>query len=236
MRPWKILCDFDGTISIPDATDVLLEQCARPEWKDLERQWRAGTIGSRDCMSRQVELIDASEGDVDAVIDQIPIDPAFPQFVDHARRLGLGLAIVSDGLDRVIHRILANNGLHGLTVIANRLEPTGLRRWRMQSPHAADACVGRSGTCKCACAGHAAAIGNRTLLIGDGQSDVCVAGRADFVFAKRRLLAHCQAAGIAHRPFDGFNEVVAMLPQLVEGMFDYDVLPNPSPDHRTEYA
>ncbi|WP_159016160.1 MtnX-like HAD-IB family phosphatase [Cognatiluteimonas profundi] len=236
MHPWKILCDFDGTVSIPDATDALLEQYARPEWKDLERQWHEGAIGSRDCMSRQVGLIEASEREIDRVCDGIPIDPAFPQFVEHARRLGLELVIVSDGLDRIIHRILANNRLDGLTVIANHLVQAGPRNWEMQSPHANHACVVKSGTCKCACAAHSIAAGNKVLLIGDGQSDVCVAARADFVFAKRRLLAHCQDEGIAHQPFDDFSDVLAMLPDLVQGMFDRNPLPPPSPGHRTEYA
>jgi 2,3-diketo-5-methylthio-1-phosphopentane phosphatase len=236
VRPWKILCDFDGTISIPDATDVLLERYARPGWEDLERQWREGSIGSRDCMSRQVGLIEASEGEIDRLCDGIAIDPAFPRFVEQARRLELELVVVSDGLDRIIHRVLANHGLAGLTVIGNCLVRTGPRDWEMQSPHATPACDVKSGTCKCACAARSIAAGNKVLLIGDGQSDVCVAARADFVFAKRRLRAHCRQAGIAHQPFDDFSDVVEMLPHLVQGIFDRDLLQPLSPGHRTEYA
>jgi len=102
VRPWKILCDFDGTVSTLDATDELLERCAEPEWKDFEREWRDGVIGSRECMSRQVALIDASERDLNRVLDSITIDPAFPPFVAQTRDRGLELVIVSDGLDRAI--------------------------------------------------------------------------------------------------------------------------------------
>lgn len=235
MHPWKILCDFDGTVSIPDATDVLLERHAKPEWKELERQWCIGAIGSRDCMSRQVGLIDASEREVDRLCDGIAIDPGFPRFVEQARRLQLELVVVSDGLDRVIHRVLANHGLDDLPVIGNRLVQTGPRSWEMQSPHATRTCDANSGTCKCACAARSVAAGNKVLLIGDGQSDVCVAARADYVFAKRRLLAHCQEAAIAHQPFNDFSDVIAMLPRLIHGMFERDPLPL-SPGHRTEYA
>ena len=238
VRPWKILCDFDGTVSTLDATDELLDRCAEPEWKDFERQWRDGVIGSRECMTRQVALIDASERDLNRVLDSITIDPAFAQFVADTRAQGVELVIVSDGLDRAIHRILDNHGLGELRVVSNRLQQVGARRWKMQSPHADAACRAQSGTCKCACAGmQATADSPNILLIGDGQSDICVASRADFVFAKCPLLDHCRDVGIAHRPIAGFADAIALLPDLLAGRFDaipFPILPLPS--QRAEYA
>ena len=236
MRPWTILCDFDGTVSLPDATDALLEQCAAPEWKSIERDWRAGLIGSRDCMTRQIALIDASEQELDRILDTIPIDPAFPQFASLTRDAGITLTIVSDGLDRAISRILGNHGLGHLPIVANHLEQVGARRWAMQSPHADATCRSQSGTCKCALAGRHADRANM-LLIGDGQSDVCVSACADFVFAKTRLLEHCRAAQIAHRPIAGFNDAIALLPHLLTGRFDRVQLPTlPLIPQRTQYA
>ena len=238
MRPWKILCDFDGTVSTPDATDVLLEHYAAAKWKDFERAWREGLIGSRECMSRQVELIDASEQDLNRVLDRIRIDPAFPQFVAQTRARGVELVIVSDGLDQAIQRILDNHDLGDLPVVANRLEQVGERRWKMQSPHAEAGCRVRSGTCKCACADRqASADASNILLIGDGQSDICVAARADFVFAKSRLLEHCLEAGIPHRPIAGFGDAAAWLPDLLSGRLDAGPLsPSLLPSQRIEYA
>ena len=117
---WKILCDFDGTVSLQDVTDTLLERLGQPGWRALEEDWVAGRIGARECMSGQVALLD---GDVDAlhrVLDEVRIDPAFVRFVDLARDLGMPLSIVSDGLDYPIARILARYGLHQhlLTAIA----------------------------------------------------------------------------------------------------------------------
>jgi len=238
VRPWKILCDFDGTVSTLDATDELLERCAEPEWKGFEREWRDGVIGSRECMSQQVALIDASERDLNRVLDRIRIDPAFPQFVAQTRDQGLELVIVSDGLDRAIHRILDNHGLGDLRIVANHLEQVGARRWQMQSPHAGADCRVQSGTCKCACTGmQPSADSANILLIGDGQSDICVASRADFVFAKCRLLDHCRDAGIAHRPIAGFDDAIALLPDLLAGRFDAIPFPILSlPSQRIEYA
>jgi len=219
MRPWKILCDFDGTICMPDATDALLEQLAHPDWKELERDWRSGRIGSRECMAQQVALIDGSGQDIEAVLDRVTIDPMFPAFVARAQALGVELSVVSDGLDHVIHYLLRRHGLDGLPVVANRLQRVSTRGWKLSSPHAYADCIAGSGTCKCAWTAKTrdAADGARVLLIGDGQSDVCVSARADFVFAKDRLLAHCRTAGVPHRAIGGFADALALLPELIAG-------------------
>ena len=52
------------------------------------------------------------------------------------------------------------------------------------------------------------------LVIGDGTSDFCVAGKADFVFAKGKLVEHCRREGIPHQPIAGFADAVRMLPTL----------------------
>ena len=47
---WNVLCDFDGTISVEDVIDSLLDRYGRPGWERLEKDWREGLIGSRACM------------------------------------------------------------------------------------------------------------------------------------------------------------------------------------------
>ena len=122
---WTILCDFDGTVSVEDITDSLLERFARPGWQKIEQAWRRGEIGSHDCMAEQVALLDASREEIDAHLDSMMIDRAFPAFVAEAEAAGIPLAIVSDGLDYAIRRILDSHGLGRLPIIANRLETTG---------------------------------------------------------------------------------------------------------------
>lgn len=215
---WTILCDFDGTIALEDVTDRLLECFGRPGWETLERDWRDGRIGSRECMDAQVALLDMSAGQLRAQLEQCRIDPAFPAFVRIARDLGIPVQIASDGVDLAIHGILARHGLGDLPVAANRLLQVGARRWQLDSPFQADFC--RSGTCKCA---FARRVGNDrplVLLVGDGASDYCVAERADFVFAKRTLDTHCQRRGIPYRTIGGFDDALALLPRLLAGELD----------------
>jgi 2,3-diketo-5-methylthio-1-phosphopentane phosphatase len=213
---WTILCDFDGTISVEDVIDSLLDRFGRPGWEVLEQDWRAGRIGSRECMVGQADLLQMTRTELDAHLAGLWIDHAFPGFVARARELQVPLRIVSDGLDYAIQRILGRYGLADLPLAANHLAPgVPPKVWRLSSPFQAAGC--RSGTCKCACVAQAQDAGTRTLLIGDGASDFCAADHADFVFAKHRLIEHCRAAGIPYMPITGFEDALELLPKLLAG-------------------
>ena len=230
MSHWTILCDFDGTISVEDITDSLLERFGRPGWQALEQAWKRGEIGSRDCMAQQVGLLEASDAELDAHLDGMMIDRAFPAFVAATRDAGVPLTVLSDGLDYAIRRVLGQHGLDDLPIVANRLEVVGESGWRLDFPHGRPNC--RSGNCKCASAGDAHAERKRVLLIGDGTSDFCVAGEADLVFAKHRLIEHCRSAGIPYVPITGFADALELLPTLLAGELaahGHDTAPAPAP-------
>lgn len=217
MGDWSILCDFDGTIAIEDATDTLLDRFAHPDWQKLECEWREGRIGSAECMAGQVALLEASREEIDAHLSGLRIDPAFPAFVEAAREAGLHLVVVSDGLDYVINRILRRYLLDALPVRANRLVQEGPRSWRMEAPFSDANCRIASAHCKCASVMRAHEGHRRVLLIGDGVSDFCVASEADFVFAKHRLIEHCRHGGIPHVSIIGFADAMGLLPALLSG-------------------
>ena len=222
---WTVLCDFDGTVALDDTTDTLLERFAQPGWELLETDWRAGRIGSQDCMAGQVALLDMTRAELDAHLAARAIDAKFPAFVKAAHREGVHVEILSDGLDYAIRTILGYEGLDWLPVTSNRLEPAGEREWRLGFPNASALCRVASGTCKCARAGTAQAARKRVLLIGDGASDFCVAAAADFVFAKGKLIAHCREQNIAHAPISGFADALALLPALLDGTLAADAEP-----------
>ena len=213
-RSWNILCDFDGTVTPDDVIDGLLERFGLPGWQQLEDDWRAGRIGSRECMQRQVALLDVNVQELDAYLDAVPIDPAFRDFVAAARAAGHRVSIVSDGIDYAIHRILGRHQLGDLHVAANHLEPgTVARSWRLASPFSSTSCL--SGTCKCELVQTARGSADvPVLLVGDGRSDFCASESVDFVFAKSKLIEHCRTTGTAHTPVTGFAMAIGLLPQL----------------------
>lgn len=209
-QPWSILCDFDGTISLVDVTDALLVSFALDGWQALEADWVDGKIGSQQCMAAQVTLIDASKAQLDARIAEIEIDAAFIEFVAAANDFGIPLSVVSDGLDYVIQSILRRHSITKLPIVANKLEQINDRRWRLDFPNARDDCRKSSGTCKCALLQQARKNG-RVLFIGDGASDFCVSGQADFVLAKGPLIDYAIAEGISHAPINGFQDALIWL-------------------------
>ncbi|HKV00083.1 MAG TPA: MtnX-like HAD-IB family phosphatase [Vineibacter sp.] len=185
---WTVVCDFDGTIVPFDVTDRLLDRFADPAWQFVEEAWKHGRISALRCMSLQVAMIRATAADLDAFLDTIEIDSHFPAFVADCRHAGVPVAVVSDGLDYVINRILARHHIDDLAVVANRLVPGGDGTYTMAVPHAVASCKARSGVCKCKQAARLAAHGHRTLLIGDGRSDFCLGETADLLFARGALL------------------------------------------------
>jgi len=203
----SVLVDFDGTIAIEDTTDLLLERFADPLWRQVEADWVAGRIGSRECLSRQIDLVHASPVEIGWLADGVAVDPSFVDFVATGRALGLRMVIASDGFDFIISRVLARIGV-ALPVVSNRMLPTGANSWRAEFPHFLGDCRSQSGNCKCALFGINPP---PTILIGDGRSDFCPAEQATLVFAKNALATQCQESGIDHIKIAGFSDATLAL-------------------------
>lgn len=206
-----IICDFDGTISRGDTTDLVLARLADPAWREIEADWVAGRITAAACMRAQIALIGGSDADLDALLDTVELDPGFVAFVAWCAGQGLPVSIVSDGVDRFILRILARHGLDRLPVFANRLAgDPGARR--LEQPWAREGCAAGAGVCKCAFAGVASKSAHTpTVYVGDGRSDFCVSARADLLFAKSALADYAAARGQTFIPFETFDDVTRAL-------------------------
>lgn len=215
-RDWTVICDFDGTISNVDVTDAILEAFADPSWLDIEKEWKSGQIGSQECLSRQIALIDAVPHALHALVDTVAIDTYFTEFADFCAAAGVRLVIVSDGFNEVIGRILARHGLGDLPVFANHLIRDA-QTYRVASPNQDADCCTKAGTCKCAVIGDIVVEQDHAVLfVGDGRSDFCAAGRmADVVAAKSSLLAHMRLTGKDCVPFNDFHEVRLLLSSLL---------------------
>ena len=209
----RVFVDFDGTIAPVDTTDLLLERFAESAWRDIEEEWKAGRMGSRECMVRQIDLVRASPAEMDDFIRTVDIDQGFQSFVSLFRRLGHALVVVSDGLDRTIRTVLYRNDIN-VPYFANHLQWRGDDRWRLTFPHARTDCAALSGNCKCSFAeGRPTEL---NILVGDGRSDFCLAGRADLVLAKSSLLKHCRSSGLPHIAFENFAEATKLLAGWLE--------------------
>jgi HAD superfamily phosphoserine phosphatase-like hydrolase len=120
----RVFIDFDGTISIGDTTDRILERFADPAWQAVEADWVAGRIGSRECLARQIDLVRATPEVLNAFAQNSAIDPHFAGFAALCEAHALPVTVVSDGLDRIATAMLARAGVH-LPIIANHLDWRG---------------------------------------------------------------------------------------------------------------
>ena len=209
-----VYCDFDGTISVQDATDFVLSRLADPEWRAIERLWQEGEIGSGECMRRQVSLIRATAQELDEALFDIDIDLYFPSFIDFCEAHCVPVTIVSDGVDYFIRRILQKRGLDHLAIIANRLVVTaqdGHSSYGLFSPYSDQSCATTAGVCKCR---SISAPGQR-IYVGDGRSDFCVSAKPELVFAKGELAEHCSERNIPFFAYRDFSEIISTLRDTV---------------------
>jgi 2-hydroxy-3-keto-5-methylthiopentenyl-1-phosphate phosphatase len=207
----RIFCDFDGTLTLQDTTDAVLEAFALPEYRDWEQKWEDGTITARECMRQQARLIRADPETLRSFLSRLPIDTGIYLLDEKCLAHDASLVIVSDGIDFLMKTVLRVRGLDHLPHYSNRLHWDADGRPALSFPHGDSACQGGCGVCKCRLLEADGRDEGPTIYIGDGLSDRCVVHRADRVFAKGRLREYCNSKGIVHEPFETLTEVARSL-------------------------
>jgi 2-hydroxy-3-keto-5-methylthiopentenyl-1-phosphate phosphatase len=200
-----VLTDFDGTITLTDVGEAILDEFAPVNWWEIEELYRARKIGTRESMARQMALVHAREEDLLRFVDRVAvIDETFRDFVAFCRSRGFILEIVSEGLDFYVRHLLRKWHIE-IPVRTNRaiFEEGHIRT---EYPWA-DATCTLCGTCKLLRVFQLRAQGYRTAYVGDGHSDLCPAFEADLVFAKAELAELCRTEAIEFIPFNRFSDV-----------------------------
>jgi len=214
-----VFSDFDGTISLVDVTDVILERFADPSWRQVEEEWTRGSIGSEECLRRQMALVKATPNELNALIDAVPVDPDFPRFYRFAQKQQLPFYIVSDGFDYAIRRVLKRVGADGELRNGKHLFSSALRlaggELHPSFPHSKINCPHGCATCKAAIIQRVRGERRPVVFVGDGLSDRFAVEEADMIFAKQELLDYCRERGLAHIPFETFGDVQARLAELL---------------------
>lgn len=199
-----IYCDFDGTITKEDSVNKFLEMYA-PNWMESEKLWVEGKISSKENAIIQVGLLkNVSQKQLNDYTNSIEIDDYFLDFVDFVKSKNIKLTILSDGFDLFIQRILERYNLD-IPYYANKLTYKN-GEFSIEFPYYDEKCDKKSGMCKCR-----KVIENSFCYIGDGTSDLCIASRADFLFASKKLHKYCKENKIKHSYFTSFRDIINML-------------------------
>jgi 2,3-diketo-5-methylthio-1-phosphopentane phosphatase len=210
----RIFTDFDATISINDVGDAIFETFTIGDWKRPMDEWKNGKLSSKDVYIQECAITRVTEQQLKLFCDQQAIDPFFKDFVLFCQTNSFPLTILSDGLDYYIYRILQNNELNFLPVIANELFFENPNRIRIEFPYYGKGCP-MCANCKGYHVENACKNGELIVFIGDGQSDRCGVEHADVIFAKDELREYCEREGIQFNDFTNFNDVLNILVKIV---------------------
>lgn len=222
-RKIVIICDFDGTVASEDVGNLLFRTFVPDgEAEELVAKWKLGLISSRECLEQECARARARREDIDLFLQRRSLDPYFKDFWDFAKRNGLEVAILSDGLDYYIERMLVRSGVADVDFYANRLILTD-HTLQVTFPYFDLLDCRDCGNCKKYHLERYRSQGHFLIYVGDGLSDRCPSACADFVFAKGDLLGYCRQEGITHVEFKNFRDVER---EVLERF----LLDSPSPD------
>lgn len=202
-----ILSDFDGTISPMVVLDSLYFRFGSPACREINRSWERGDISTPDEIRGCFATMSTSQMELEAFLDTVPIDPAFPQAYEYFRKIGYPFAIVSDGLRWYIDYILHRFGIEGMCIYANEIqfEPGG---YQFSFPWYDDHTPKR-GTGKRAIVQNYQKDGFRVVFIGDGLTDTDAALTADLVYARAGLADFTRVNNIPAIEFSDYSDLLS---------------------------
>jgi 2-hydroxy-3-keto-5-methylthiopentenyl-1-phosphate phosphatase len=209
-QPYLAVCDFDGTITLEDVTNLIWDA-------HLPYDWREVLLGpSRDGKISALELIARGYADVQAppetLLDEIRphvrLRAGWQALVALFAARGWPLEVVSHGLGFYIRDILPP----GVALTAFEGAFDG-RRWQVTLPPGRRLEAGADFKSAVVAELRARHPGCATIYIGDGRLDFPAARRTDLVLAVRgsALERLCAAHAVPCVAFDSFDEVVAIL-------------------------
>jgi 2,3-diketo-5-methylthio-1-phosphopentane phosphatase len=211
----RVFCDFDGTIVPVDVGDRFFEEFSGPQMWDDHALYTDGKIDASEMFARSCARIPVlGEKRIEEFCSRFEVDPAFPAFLDWCEEKGFPVAIVSDGLDLYIERILAPYSGR-IDIISNQFVMNDRTR-EVKSPWSDSECR-RCGTCKRNIITTRSSDDDIIVYVGDGFSDFCPVEYADVVFARDALIGHCQRNNISFRDFGSFADVKAVLDAMLAG-------------------
>ena len=203
-----VISDFDGTICTMDVGSRVLSHFTRKSWDDIDREYVKDSKGSREAYSRIAPFMAVNPERFNAyVLRFAKIDPSFKRFYRLAKKKGVDVKIVSDGLDCYIRAIMEKQHLGEIEYFSNTVVFGQDDSLTFHFPHSNELC-GRCGTCKNKILNDYRLMYQKIIYVGNGHSDICPSRYADLVFAKEVLLRKCEEEDkTPYRPFDDFSTV-----------------------------
>jgi 2-hydroxy-3-keto-5-methylthiopentenyl-1-phosphate phosphatase len=213
-----VLCDFDGTITTEDVTNVLWDRYGLADWRArLLPPYRAGEVTTLDLMDTGWRAIDRPEAELLAAArGQIGLREGFPEFVATCARRQWPFHVISCGLDWYLRAFLPPDV--PFTSYTAAFEDG----WRVRLPRGQELPPGADFKIHVMHQLRLAHRGAKTVFIGDGRNDFPIAREADRVFALRgsTLARLCTDHDVPCVEFESFREIAASLFGRLPGALD----------------
>ena len=222
-----VLVDFDGTITQNDVGAALFNTFSKGKNRKIVSKWLQGKISSKECLQKECELIEIAKEELKNFALSQKIDEHFSDFVDLCKWEKMDLAILSDGLDYYIKLILRKCHLDDIPFYSNTVRFEG-KKLIPEFPYYDKGC-GNCGNCKKHHLENLRRPNQKVVYIGDGLSDKCAIGEADFVFAKNDLKAFCEKEKIDYFEFRDFRDVISVFQDRLLGSRSRTDLENTTP-------
>ncbi|MCD6567964.1 MAG: HAD-IB family phosphatase [Dehalococcoidia bacterium] len=205
-------CDFDGSITIKDASFFLLDEYASGDWRSLFQDYKEGRISVGEFNTRAFAMVKADEATLTRTLQgKVQVRRGFPRMVSYCKERGFRLVIVSNGLEFYIREVLKKFGLDNLEIHAAKTEfhPDGLRVQYL-GPEGEPLDIGLKETYIKMYLRQ----GYRVLYVGNGDSDVAAAALAYKTFATGDLLKYFQENNIPCEPFEDLSDIIEAMKLL----------------------
>jgi 2-hydroxy-3-keto-5-methylthiopentenyl-1-phosphate phosphatase len=205
-----VICDFDGTITIEDVTNLIWDE-------HLPYDWRTVLIGpSKEGKITALEMIARGYADVTAppeqllaeVLPRVHLREGWADFVAICREREWPLHVVSHGLGFYIREILPPGA--PLTCFEGTYEDG---RWRVELPPDLTLAPGEDFKTHIVSTLRAQHPDHATVYVGDGRLDFPAARTCDRVLAVggSTLARMCEAQGVPCLGFEDFPDVTRAL-------------------------
>ena len=108
-----VLSDFDGTVTLNDTFQNIVEKFGQGDWRSVDDQYVKGEITLEECLRRQGGMVRASKSQLLDELDQVTkFRPGFDNLAEYCKtNYYYPLVLVSAGLDFVIKYFLTRENL-----------------------------------------------------------------------------------------------------------------------------
>lgn len=201
-RPFRVVLDWDGTVTERDSLDLVLEHFGDPEIYARVEATLGRTLTLNQVIEQEFETVTAPlEEVVPWLLEHVRIRPGFAELARAHRPL-----IVSSGFRELIEPVLEAEGLlDAVELRANSVEPRP-DGWRARFRVA-----GRCEACGEPCKRADLPRGVEVVYAGDSHSDLCASLAADRVYATGNLARWLGERDVPYRPLTDFHALASEL-------------------------